>query len=285
MVYTVWSSTYLAMRIGVGFGNGFPPFLFGALRMPAAALILFAMARVQGLTMKPAPGEWLSLCLVGNLLWVGGHGLILWASQYADSGFTCLMASSAPIWAAVIELFVYKKHLSPSLTLSLVVGFAGMAVLSSSFPGRGGSTDFAVVLALVLGPLAWALGSVIQSRRPVNLSSPVMSGYQHLAATFGFLAASLLLGEPAPHPTISAWIAWGYLVVFGSVLAFTSYMISIKLLPINIVMTYAYVNPVLALSLGWVFLDEPLTARTLLGAGLVLLSVFAIFKVKRAKSG
>lgn len=84
MVYSVWSTTYLAMRVGVGFSSGFPPFMFGMFRMPVAALILLLIARMQGLKMRPTSAEWWSLCVAGNLMWVGGHGLILWASQYAD---------------------------------------------------------------------------------------------------------------------------------------------------------------------------------------------------------
>ncbi len=285
MVYSVWSTTYLAMRVGVGFSSGFPPFMFGMFRMPVAALILLLIARMQGLKMRPTSAEWWSLCVAGNLMWVGGHGLILWASQYADSGFTCLMASSAPIWAAAIELFIYKKRISVSLVLSLLVGFGGMAILSSTFPARNGSTGFFVVAALALGPLGWALGSTWQARRAVNLAPQVMSAYHHLGACAGFFIVAMALREPVPHPTLTAWAAWGYLVVFGSVFAFTSYVITLKLLPISIVMTYAYVNPVLALSLGWVFLGEPITARTLLGAGLVLTSVFAIFNVRQAAVG
>lgn len=283
MVYVVWSTTYLAMRVGVGEGSGFPPFLFGFLRMPVAALVLLTIARMQGLRMKPTREEWLSLAVVGNLLWLGGHGLILWGSRYANSGFTCLMASSAPIWAALIDLALYRKRMGVPLIASLLVGFAGMAILSSSSPGPGGTTGIAVLAALILGPLCWALGSVVQSRRPVLLAPQVMSGYQHLTASFGFLLVSVLLGEPAPHPVLSAWIAWGYLVVFGSVFAFTSYVIALKLLPINIVMTYAYVNPVLALFLGWLLLNESVTPQIVFGAGLVLVSVFAIFRVKRTE--
>lgn len=133
----------------------------------------------------------------------------------------------------------------------------------------------------MLGPLCWALGSVFQARRPVNLAPLAVSGYQHLAASFGFLVVVLAIGEPMPHPVLSAWIAWGYLVIFGSVIAFTSYVCVLRLLPISIAMTYAYVNPVLALFLGWLLLREPITMRTLLGAGLVILGVFAIFSIKQ----
>ncbi len=159
--------------------------------------------------------------------------------------------------------------------------FIGVAILSVSSLSMKGTTDFWAISALTLGPLCWALGSVFQSRRPVNLAPQVMSGYQHLMAAFGFLAVSLLFGEPRPHPALSAWIAWGYLVIFGSVIAFTSYVITLRLLPISIVMTYAYVNPLLALFLGWLLIGEPITMRTMLGAGLVILGVFAVFNVRQ----
>ena len=281
LVYVVWSTTYLAMRIGVASGSGFPPFFFGVLRMPVAALILLGIAHVQGLRMKPTRSEWLSLAVSGNLLWLGGHGLILWAEQYAASGFACLMASSAPIWATIVELLLYRKRPSIALVVSLVVGFVGVAILSASSPGMNGTAGFWAVSALIIGPLCWALGSVFQARRPVNLPPQVVSGCQQLMAAFGFLTVSLMVGEPMAHPSLSAWIAWGYLVIFGSVIAFTSYVITLRLLPISIVMTYAYVNPLLALFLGWLLLGEPITMATMLGAGLVILGVCAVFNVRQ----
>ena len=217
------------------------------------------------------------------MLWVGGNGLILWAQQYASSGFSCVMASTAPIWATVAKLLFYRKRPSLPLVVSLLIGFTGVVVLSASSPGLKGTTAAWAVSALVLGPLCWALGSVFQARRPVNLAPLVVSGYQHLAASFGFLVVVLAIGEPMPHPVLSAWIAWGYLVIFGSVIAFTSYVCVLRLLPISIAMTYAYVNPVLALFLGWLLLREPIAMRTLLGAGLVILGVFAIFSIKQGK--
>jgi len=114
----------------------------------------------------------------------------------------------------------------------------------------------------------------------VNLPPQVMSGYHQLFASGGFLLISLAIGEPVPDPTLSAWLAWGYLVVFGSVFAFTSYIFALRLLPINIAMTYAYVNPVIALSLGWLLANEPVGVWTLLGAALVVVSVFGIFRSK-----
>jgi drug/metabolite transporter (DMT)-like permease len=285
VVYVLWSTTYMAMRVGVGPSSGFPPFIFGALRFPVAAFILLGLARAQGSNLKPTGGEVISLCIVGNIFWLVGHGLILWASHYADSGFTCLMASSAPIWAAVLETFIYRKRPTVPLIASLLIGFLGIAVLSLSSQAQMRGAGLSVIAALVLGAFGWALASALQARMPVALDTKVTSGYHQLAAAFGFLAVSLLLGEPAPHPSPAAWAAWGYLVVFGSVFAFTSFVVALKLLPINVVMTYAYVNPVLALFLGWALLGEQVTLQVLLGAALVLLSVFAIFRVRQRRRG
>lgn len=282
IVYTVWSTTYLAMRVGVHPDNGFPPFLFGALRMVVAAVLLFGLARWQKQPLFSNRSDLTSLAIVGNLLWMGGNGMVLWAVQYAGSGFASLIVSSAPIWATLIELVCYRKKPSLVLLASLFVGFAGVAVLSLPSFGSGESRDMLAVLALVLAALCWASGSVLQSRRPVRLSAQVMSAYHHLFASGGFFLVSLLVGEPSPQPTSAAWLAWLYLVFFGSVFAFTSYILSLRLLPLNIAMTYAYVNPVLALFLGWLLLGEPIGAWTVWGALLVILSVFGIFRVKLA---
>lgn len=282
-VYTVWSTTYLAMRIGVSPDNGFPPFIFGSSRMLVAALILFIIARIQNYPLKATRKELVTLGMVGNLLWMGGNGMVLWAVQFANSGFASLIVASAPIWATAIELVVFKKKPSTLLLASLLVGLLGVAALSapalSKFSAQ--SQDAIAVLVLLLAAVSWALGSVIQSRRPVRLAPPVMSGYHHLFACLGFLVASLLLAEPSPAPSASSWLAWLYLVLFGSVFAFTSYIFALKLLPINIAMTYAYVNPVLALFLGWLLLNEPIGSWTLFGACLVLFSVFGIFRAKQ----
>jgi drug/metabolite transporter (DMT)-like permease len=211
---------------------------------------------------------------------MGGNGLVLWALQFADSGFASLIVASTPIWTTLIELVQYKKKPSTVLLVALFVGFLGVAALSIPSFGKGSTQAFAV-LALLIGAVSWALGSVIQTRRPVNLAPQVMSAYHQLFASVGFLLSSLLLGEPAAQPNLSAWLAWLYLVGFGSVFAFTSYIYTLQLLPINIAMTYAYVNPVLALFLGWLLLNEPIGISTMLGAALVLVSVFGIFSAKQ----
>ena len=280
VVYIVWSSTYLAIRIAVNPDGGFPPFAMGALRMAPAAVILLSIAYFQGKKIKPSIAEMSTLCITGLLLWVFGNGLVMWAEQFIDSGFACLIVSSAPIWATMIELIIFKRRASGLLVASLALGFLGVLILTVPSLLTGVSSDLFVIIVLIFAAACWGLGSVLQSRRPLTLSPQVASGYQHLFAGIGFLLASALSGEPSFQPTTQAWAAWAYLVIFGSVFAFTSFIFTLKLLPISIAMTYAYVNPVLALGLGWLLLDEQITWWMIGGASLVIISVAGIFADK-----
>ena len=281
VVYVVWSSTYLAIRIAVNPEGGFPPFALGAIRMTPAALILLSLAYFQGKSLKPSLSDLVTLSITGILLWVSGNGVVMWAEQFIDSGFACLILSSSPIWSTIIELIIFKRRTSFLLVASLLLGFLGILILTIPSFLKGVSSDLVAIAALIFAAASWGGGSVLQSRRPMNISPQVASGYQHLFASIGFLIASVILGETFSQPTTQAWLAWGYLVIFGSVFAFTSYIVTLKLLPISIAMTYAYVNPVLALGLGWLLLDEQITWWTIAGASLVIISVAGIFADKR----
>ncbi len=281
VVYVVWSSTYLAIRIAVNPEGGFPPFALGAIRMTPAALILLSLAYFQGKSLKPSLSDLVTLSITGILLWVSGNGVVMWAEQFIDSGFACLILSSSPIWSTIIELIIFKRRTSFLLVASLLLGFLGILILTIPSFLKGVSSDLVAIAALIFAAASWGGGSVLQSRRPMNISPQVASGYQHLFASIGFLIASVILGETFSQPTTQAWLAWGYLVIFGSVFAFTSYIVTLKLLPISIAMTYAYVNPVLALGLGWLLLDEQITWWTIMGASLVIISVAGIFADKR----
>ena len=146
---------------------------------------------------------------------------------------------------------------------SLLIGMAGIVVLNFPVIRHGSHADLVACLILLLAVCSWGIGSVMQKRRPVTVSAEVNSGYQLLFGAFFLLAASLLSGEPRPHPTTEAWLAWGYLVVFGSVIAFTSFVKALQLLPVHVVATYAYVNPVIAILLGWLILGERITPWTI----------------------
>ena len=156
--------------------------------------------------------------------------------------------------------------------------FLGVGLLSWPILRQGDIGDILAVIALLLAPLFWAIGSIWYQRTQTDLGTRAVSGWQQLLGGISFVVVVLIRGEPLPHPTGEAWLAWGYLALFGSVLAFTSYMVTLRTLPYGVVVTYAYVNPVIAVFLGWLILDEPVTRWTLGGAGLVIAGVLGIFQ-------
>lgn len=283
IVYLVWSSTYLAIRLAVREGAGFPPFTLGFMRAALAGALLLGWAWLRGKDLRITRAEFFTLAASGLLLWLGGNGLVTFAEQRADSGLAALMVAASPIWAAMIEAIIDRRMPSLALILALVVGFAGIALLTGPALLSGVRADTIAILALLGAPLTWAAGSVLQARRPVALSARVSSAYQMAFGAVGFAVVLLLLKEPLPNPTQEAWLAWAYLVVFGSLFAFTAYVTALRLLPTGIVMTYAYVNPVLALILGYFVLGESITVWTVAGTVLVLLGVAGVFRERRAK--
>ena len=277
IVYLVWGSTYLAIRIAVREGAGFPPFTLAFMRVAVASVILLTMARVSGERIRLTRQEFILLFGSGLLLWVGGNGLVTWAEMRASSGMAALLVAAMPIWSEIINSLIDRKKPGLKMTGSILLGFSGVGVLSWPVLREGNTADLLAVIALLLAPLFWSLGSIWFQRNKPDLKVRSVSGWQHLLGGVGFLIVILIRGEPLPQPTTEAWWAWGYLVVFGSVIAFTSYMSILQLLPYRIVMTYAYVNPVIAVLLGWLVLGEVVTAWTIGGTALVVAGVAGIF--------
>jgi drug/metabolite transporter (DMT)-like permease len=284
VTYVLWGSTYLAIRVAVREGAGWGPFWLGAARVLVAAAVLFLFNRMRGARLKPGRLELGVLVATGLLLWVGGNGSVNWAEQRVDSGLAALIVGTMPMWVALMESLVDRR--SPSLLLcsSLVIGFGGLVVLTYPMLRDGVHADLLGVAAVVFAAVSWGLGSIIVNRRRLQLDPLVVSGWQQLFGGVGFAAVALLVNEPAPRPTPEAWAAWVYLVVFGSLLAYTSFIYALKLLPTSVVMTYAYVNPVIAVLLGWLILSEPITGYTLAGMALVVGGVYGVFRDKRKRT-
>ena len=278
IVYVVWSSTYLAIRVAVTEGSGFPPFSMGASRLIVAGLILLGIGWIRKNKISISIREFLIILISGLFLWLGGNGLLIWSEQHVHSGLAALLVSTTPVWAALLDSILAKKKISPLLLGSIILGLGGVAVLVYPSIAKGNLSDLISGVILVGASISWAIGSIFQKRNPLELSDFVNSGYQLIIASGLFVILSLLFNEPLPNPTQSAWLAWVYLIIFGSVFAFSSYMAALRLLPINIMMTYAFVNPVLAVFLGWLILGETITLWTVAGATLVVLSVVGVFR-------
>jgi len=277
VVYLVWGSTYLAIRVAVREGAGFPPFMMAFMRVIAGSAILLTWAHLKNERIRVTRSELLLFLGTGILLWVGGNGLVTWAEMRASSGLAALLVAAMPIWSELITMVIDRRLPTAKMIGSILLGFAGVAVLSWPVLKHGTAADIMGVIALLLAPLFWALGSIWLQRRKPDLSVRSISGWQMIGGAVGFLIVILARGEGLPHPTGEAWLAWGYLVIFGSVFAFTSYMATLRLLPIQVVMTYAYVNPVIAVFLGWLIIAEEVTGWTLAGAALVVAGVAGIF--------
>ena len=284
IVYFVWGSTYLAIRIGIRSGSGFEPFWFGGLRVLAAGSILLLLAVIRGKDIRPTKKDLKVLIASGFLLWIGGNGLVVVAEQRIDSGIAALIVASTPIWVALFESILDKRMPSLILIGSLVVGFGGIIVLSLPLLTSGVRADVLSILAVLLASFSWSSGLVLQTREPVSLGRGVSSAYQQLFGGVFFALIALLVREPLPTPTTEAWLAWGYLVIFGSILAFTAFVSALQMLPTSLVTTYAYVNPVIAVLLGWLILREPITPWTLIGGLFVMVGVTGIFRVNNKKT-
>ena len=282
IVYIVWGSTYLGIRVAVQEGSGFPPMIMSATRVFAGSLILVTLARfIQKQSLRLTKEEWVVLSVSGLALWWGGNGLVAIAEMTVPSGYAALIIACTPIWVAIIESILDKKRPSVFLVISLLIGVAGIAVLNWPAIISGNLNDLRGLFLLIIAGLSWGAGSIYQKRKNIHTTPEISSAVQQFTGGIALLITSFIISEPTINPVPSAWWAWGYLIVFGSVIAFTSFVKALKLLPPNIVFTYAFVNPVVAVILGFILLGEPITKWTIAGASLVLVGVLGVFKEQK----
>lgn len=278
IVYFVWGSTFLAIRVGV---REVPPFLLAAMRFLLAGIFLFGWMRLRGAP-NPSRREWLSATLLALLIFVGDYGMVFWAETRVPSGVTAVMMATIPVFMALSEIFFLgTQRLTLRLAVALLIGIGGVAVLVSHSLGLGDSSlDTAGAIALIVGSISWSVASALTRKLPLPASKPMSSGAQMLCGGVLLTLVAGSLGEfRGFHPAAvsrTAWIALAYLVAAGSIIAFTAYVWLIHHESPTKVGTYAYVNPVVAVGLGYFFAGEPLTARTLVGSLLVLVSVVVI---------
>ncbi len=291
ILYLVWGSTYLAIRVGV---REVPPFLLAGMRFLAAGAVLVVWMRARGVRL-PTQRQWASASMLGFLFFVMDYGLLFWAERRVPSGVAAVMMATIPVFMAISEIVLLRTlRLSLRLAMALLVGLAGVAILVSrtldfgSTGWLGGApVDRAGAAALIVAAIGWTIASAFAVKLPLPQSKVMSAGSQMLAGGILLTLTSAALGEfrgfHFQNVSREAWLALAYLVVAGSIVAFTVYLWLIAHQSQTKVSTYAYVNPVVAVLLGYALAGEALTARTAAGAAAILLSVVIIVTTRAKK--
>jgi drug/metabolite transporter (DMT)-like permease len=278
IIYFVWGSTFLAIRVGV---REVPPFLLAAMRFLIAGLALYGWTLTRG-ERSPRAREWASAFLLATLIFVFDYGLLFWAEQRVPSGIAAVMLATVPVFMALSEIiFLRTQRLTLRLAFALLVGIAGVAVLMGRSLSLGGAPiDRRGAVALIFAAISWSVASALTRKLPLPPSKVMSSGAQMLAGGILLSLAAGALGEFRNfHPTTvsrGAWLALLYQIVAGSIIGFTAYVWLIHHESPTKVGTYAYVNPVVAVLIGYFLGGEALGLRTILGTLFVLISVVVI---------
>lgn len=283
-VYVVWGSTYLAIRVAV---RTLPPFLMASIRYLVAGGLLYAWSIRRGDRHDDRPGarQWLAAGVVGALLLLGGNGVVSWAEQRVPSGLAALLVAAVPLWMALFDRMWFRQRLAWRMATGLVLGFGGIALLIGGGPGARG--DLLGTLALMGAAASWAIGSLYSRRAPLPSRSLVGTGMESLVGGALLGIVGLATGEATRfHPgrvSAASWLALAYLVVMGTIVAFSAYAWALRNARTSLVSTYAYVNPAVAVFLGWLLLGEPVTARTLVGGAVIVGAVALIVTGDRGR--
>jgi drug/metabolite transporter (DMT)-like permease len=286
IIYFVWGSTFLAIRVGV---HEVPPFLLAGIRFSAAGIVLYIWMRARGVA-SPSFRQWASVSLLAVLIFVLDYGLLFWAEQRVPSGIAAVMMATIPAFMALAEILVLRTQgLTLRLGLALLVGIGGVAILVNRSAGFGeGPINLSGALALVVAAISWSLASVLTRKLALPKSKVMSSGAQMLAGGVLLTVTAAMLGEFRGFHlrTVSsgAWFALAYLIVAGSIVGFTAYVWLIHHESPTKVGTYAYVNHVVAVLVGYFLGGEALGARTVLGTILVLISVVLIRTTPKQKA-
>jgi drug/metabolite transporter (DMT)-like permease len=288
-VYLVWGSTYLGIRYAI---ETLPPFLMTGTRFSIAGAILLTWALIRGETIRSSLSQWPKALAIGALLLLCGNGGVTWAEKYIASGFAALLVATEPLWVVVLNWGLSHKRPNWKVLLGVFIGMVGVALLVGDRLKGGISVDsmslIGAVVVLFAG-FAWAAGSVFASRHPIKTSTWMASGMQMLSGGILLLLLGLVTGDPQRLDLARAsWLSIGaffYLLVFGSLVGFTAYSWLLRNVSPARAATYAYVNPVVAVLLGWFLANEPITLRMIIGAAVIIGSVALITTFSKEHTG
>src|SRR5437763_10589904 len=278
IIYFVWGSTFLAIRVGV---HEVPPLLLAAMRFLVAGLVLFGWMIARG---EPSPTrrQWISVLLLAFLIFLIDYGLVFWAEQRVPSGIAAVMLATIPVFTALAEILILcTQKMTVRLGIALLIGLAGVAVLVSRSVGFGDApVEKAGAIGLVIASINWSVASVLTRKLQLPASKVMSSGAQMLAGGILLTATAAAFGEfrnfQLQAISIRAWLALVYLIIAGSIIGFTAYVWLLHHESPTKVGTYAYVNPVVAVLVGYFLGGEALGVRTIIGTALVLVSVVVI---------
>jgi drug/metabolite transporter (DMT)-like permease len=276
-VYLIWGSTYLAIGI---VEQSLPPFFMAGTRFIIAGLILYALMRFTSPTHESS-SHWAKAFMIGGLMLMGGHGAVVWVEQWLPSGLTSLLISTVPLWIVFTDWIRGGSKPNLKVASGLFFGFAGVALLASGVENFGGSqVDMIGGVILVCGAFLWAQGSLVSRSTRFPFPPLLATAMQMIAGGVLLLVASVAAGEwtriRLDQVSFNSAIAWLYLIVFGSLVGYTSYVWLLKETTPSRVSTYAYVNPIIAMFLGWAIAREPITPLNILAAIIILTSVVII---------
>jgi drug/metabolite transporter (DMT)-like permease len=285
IIYFVWGSTFLAIRIGV---HEVPPLILAAIRFSTAGLILYLWMIARG-ERSPSGREWGSACLLGIVIFVFDYGLLFWAEQRVPSGIAAVMLAMIPVFMALSEiLFLRTQRFTVRLVLALLIGICGVGVLMSHSLNLGGAAiDKVGAMALIFASMSWSVASALSRKVPLPQSKVMSSGVQMLAGGFFLAIVAGAFGEfrnfHLGSMSRGAWFALVYLIVAGSIIGFTAYVWLIHHESPTKVGTYAYVNPIVAVLVGYFLGGEALGMRTIVGSAFILVSVVVITTTRAKK--
>lgn len=290
IVYVVWGSTYFFIQKALA---GFPPFILGAFRFLAAGFLLITWCAIKG--EKIFDKKSIRHAAIGGILMLGvGNGLVIWVEQFTPSGLVAILVSSAAMWFVILDKPKWKENLKSTSTVAgLIIGFIGVILLFAeqmmqTMNSAENGTRILGIILLLLAPIGWAAGSLYSKYNSDNkVSVSVSTSWQMLAAGLAFIPGMLITAEITnfnlQNVSADAWLSVGYLIIFGSILAFSAYVWLLTVRPATQVSTYAYVNPVVAVLLSILFTNESVTLIQIIGLFVILGSVLLINLAKYRK--
>lgn len=275
-IYVIWGSTYLLNKIAV---TELPPFMLASIRFISAGCIIFIIAKVVGLSLAITKKQFINTTIAGFLFLTFGNGVVVWALRYVDSGFAALEISAQPLVVLIMMRLLQGKKIQPMSIIGVLLGVIGIFLLVSQKEVISKEGSILGMIMIFACMISWAYGSLFVGKADLPANFFINTGFQMLAGGIMLFIASLLFGEPWTYPNVwSVDVQWSMilLIIFGSIVAFTSFNYLLRIVSPEKVATSTYVNPIIALALGWYFLNEQITTQSIVAAIVLLTGVYFI---------